>query len=288
MIGVLNTRPKASDNAPSAHDAHSDDVTRTVAPSTLTAALTEAGFDAMEVPLVELVLLHDALDLMAKLSDRHYDGILLSSPNLLPLLKAAGRDIPPLWCTKPWYLIGPRARLEVEALGVRVAFVPREEASLEGFLREVPTQNNLRLIHPCSTKTRLEPTLFTHKGIDVHNMAVYEPRCPAGAAARVEAAWPRLHPQGAVLFASGSAVHHFFEAVPKLARTLADADGPVPISIGASTTRALRMYGLDRESSRIREAPTADTAGFITVLEDLFPRMVDGSRGSGENKQLPR
>jgi uroporphyrinogen-III synthase len=270
MIAVLNTRPKVL-GAPQAPPDSSAPTSSSAAPSPLSAALAAAGFTPLDVPLVELVLLQDALDLLGKLSETHYDGILLSSPNLLPLLKAASREIPAAWSKKPWYLIGPRSQSEVEALGINVAFVPAHEPSLDGFLHEIPTQNGLRLIHPCSTKTRLEPALFAGKGIKVHNMAVYDPRCPAGAAAALEAAWPRLKPQGAVLFASGSAVHHLFEAAPKLGRTLSDPDGPVPISIGASTTRALRMYGLDRTQPRIQEAPTADTAGFLAALHKLFP-----------------
>jgi uroporphyrinogen-III synthase len=259
MIGVLNTRPKPPD-AP--------DSSRTSVRS-LSDALAAAGFTPIDVPLVELVLLHDALDLLARLSDTHYDGILLSSPNLLPLLKAAGRSLPPAWLSKPWYLVGPRARPEAEGLGITVAFTPREDASLEGFLREIPQQQNLRLIHPCSTKTRVEPALFTSRGIDVHNMAVYEPRCPRGAADALETAWPRLRPRGAVLLASGSAVHHLFDAAPRLARTLSEPDGPVPVSIGASTTRALRMYGVERSV----QTPTSDTAGFLATLHQLFPEI---------------
>lgn len=251
MIAVLNTRPQGHDPSETA----------------LNAALRAAGFDPIAVPLVELVPLPEALALLGRISKEHYDGILLTSPNLLPLLKASGREVPKAWLDKPWYLIGERARADVEALGARVVFVPRGEASLEGFLEEIPPQNNLRLIHPCSTKTRLEPALFLGKGIDMHNMAIYEPHCPAGAAEALEHAWPRLSPRGAVLFASGSAVHHLFETAPALARTLTLEDGPVPISIGASTTRALRMYHVTRS----HQAPTADTAGFLAALRAAFP-----------------
>lgn len=258
MTVVLNTRPRGPDAA---------DATGETGARALSAALRAAGFEPLDVPLVELTLISGVLDLLGRLSDRHYDGILLSSPNLLPLLKASGHALPEAWRAKPWYLIGPRARAEVEALGARVAFVP-DTPSLDGFLREFPAPETgrLRLIHPCSTKTRLEPGLFAARGLDVHNMAVYEPRCPKGAAAALEAAWPRLR-GGAALFASGTAVHHLFAAAPRLARTLATPDGPTPVSIGASTTRALRMYGIDSP----REAPTADTAGFLAALRDLFP-----------------
>ena len=307
MISVLNTRPKVPAATPSGthsmkfpaatpsgtHNMEFPAATPSgaspagvPAESTLNAALRAAGFNPIVVPLVELVLLQNALSLLEKVSESHYDGILLTSPNLLPLLRAAGREVPAAWRTKPWYLVGERARADVEALGARVVFVPRGEASLEGFLDEIPRQSNLRLIHPCSTKTRLEPSLFTGKGIDMHNMALYEPRCPAGAAEALEAAWPALQPDieqpgvetrtpdntipvsGAVLLASGSAVHHLFAVAPRLARTLSHDDGPVPVSIGASTSRALRMYGIER----FHQAPTADNAGFIAALQAIYKR----------------
>ncbi len=269
MIAVLNTRPLTETSSASL-----DSPDRTAGDSTeLNTALRAAGFEPIEVPLVELVLLTDALDLIEKLSSHHYDGILLSSPNLIPLMRHSGRAFPAAWLEKPWYLISSRAKADVESLGpppVTIAFVPHEP-SLDGFLREVPLQSKLRLIHPCSTKTRLEPALFQSKGIDVHNMAVYEPRCPENAPTLLEQAWPRLipqsAPQGAVLLASGSAVHHLFAAAPLLARTLSQPDGPVPVSIGSSTSRALRMYGVES----FVQAPTADTAGFLAALHTVFP-----------------
>src|SRR5690554_3084882 len=123
MIPVLNTRPK---------------IPTQTGGDALSAALAADGFAPLDVPLVELVLQQDALNLLERLSDRHYDGILLSSPNLLPLLKSRGRAVPAAWRTKPWYLIGERARADVEALGARSAFVPHSEASLEGFLQDIP------------------------------------------------------------------------------------------------------------------------------------------------------
>jgi uroporphyrinogen-III synthase len=160
-----------------------------------------------------------------------------------------------------------------------VAFVP-EVSSLDGFLREFPARNpqeaGLRLLHPCSAKTRLEPALFSARGLDVHNMAVYEPRLPEGSAELLEAAWPDVK---AILFASGSAVHHLFTAAPRRGRELVFAhslgEGPLALAIGASTTRALRMYGVDR----FAQCPTADNAGFVEILRRQFPHV--GSREAG-------
>lgn len=254
MIGVLNTRPR--DQA-----------------AALSTAARAAGFEPLEVPLVELVLLEKSLTLLGKLSDRNYDGILLTSPNLLPLLKRRNARVPAAWIDKPWYLIGSRARTDVEELGAAVTFIPNA-ASLEGFLAEIPQHpsmhpgNGLRLLHPCSAKTRLDPAIFASAGIKVHNMAVYEPRCPAGTEAALQAAWPRAR---AVLLASGSAVHHLFLAAPALARTLSSDDGPLPVSIGASTSRALRMYGVER----FLQAPSADNAGLVEALRSTFLKGVD-------------
>lgn len=245
MTRVLNTRPREQAAA-------------------LSEALRAAGFDPVEVPLVELALFRDALAILRRLPDALYDGVLLSSPNLLPLLRAAGESVPEAWLQKPWYLIGSRSRPDVEALGVRVAYVP-EVASLDGFLREFPPHKGLRLLHPCSAKTRLEPSLFAARGVDVHNMAVYEPRLPEGSAARLEAAWPEAR---AVLFASGSAVHHLFASVPLRGRDLALGEGPFPVALGASTARALRMYGVER----FAQCATVDNAGFVEALQNIFPR----------------
>ena len=247
MTRVINTRPR--EQAPALRD-----------------ALRAAGYESVEVPLVELTLIDEALPILRKLSDALYDGVLLSSPNLLPLLRAAGESVPAAWLAKPWYLIGSRSRPDVEALGAKVAFVPAK-ASLNGFLHEFPvqgTQGGLRLLHPCSAKTRLEPSLFAARGINVHNMAVYEPRLPQGSAPLLEAAWADAR---AILFASGSAVHHFFAASPRRGRDLALGEGPFPVAIGESTARALRMYGVER----FAQCATADNAGFVEALRRALP-----------------
>jgi hypothetical protein len=62
-------------------------------------------------------------------------------------------------------------------------------------------------------------------------------------------------------------VHHLFAIAPKLGHTLAHGDGPVPVSIGASTSRALRIHGVER----FHQAATADNAGFIATLQSIFP-----------------
>jgi uroporphyrinogen-III synthase len=244
VIEVLNTRPQEQAAA-------------------LSALLRQAGYKSIEVPLVELVLLDEGLRELAGSATRASDGILLSSPNLLPLL-ASGADAKTRksLAAKPWYLISGRARSQVEAFGAEVAFAPKQ-ASLEGFLRELPKQKGLRLIHLCSSKTRVDPAVFAEYGILVTNITVYAPHCPLEAAQGLEAAWPRVK---AVLFASGSAVNNLFSAAPSLGKTLGAKGKPQPFSIGPSASEALQTWGVRTFPS----APTADNAGFIAALSTFF------------------
>jgi uroporphyrinogen-III synthase len=240
--GILNTRPREQ-------------------AAELNQQLREAGFKSYHVPLVELVFLPEGLAELSKLSQEDYDGVLLSSPNLMLLLKKNHSNVLQALTLKPWYLISSRARPQVEALGVKVAFVPRK-ASLEGFLEELspllpPT--GLRLLHLCSSATRLDPKPFSERGIVIRNLALYAPRCPKDAGPALEAVWPQIL---AVLFASGSAVHNLFSAAPKLATTLGTPGGPLPISIGPSASAALKMAGVQN----FVQADTADNAGLIAAL----------------------
>lgn len=251
MARVLNTRPRGQGAG-------------------LSAALRAAGHEPLELPLIELALLPDARDVFARpqVARPDTDGILLTSPNLLPLLEAAGIAVPGAWRNLPWYLVGPRARADVEALGARVAFVP-ELRSLEGLLDEWPRHarnagiGTLRLLHPCSTGTQLDPETFAKIGLQVANLPLYAPRCPDGTAEALAGLWPRAE---AVLFASGSAVDHLAAVSPGRFRAMG-AGGPLPVAIGASTTRALRAHGVEPAA----EAPTADNDGFIAALATLFP-----------------
>jgi uroporphyrinogen-III synthase len=118
--GILNTRPREQ-------------------AAELNQRLREAGYKSYNVPLVELVFLAEGLAELSRLSQEEYDGVLLSSPNLTLLLKKMNSPLVQALALKPWYLISNRARPQVEALGVKVAFVPRK-ASLEGFLEELPAK----------------------------------------------------------------------------------------------------------------------------------------------------
>ncbi|HAP00170.1 MAG TPA: hypothetical protein DCQ83_09025 [Fibrobacteres bacterium] len=239
MIAVLNTRPR--EQAPE-----------------LSRMLREAGYHSVEVPLVELALLDEGMAELSKLSIDDYDGILFSSPNLLSLLQEKHSGLIDSLISKPWYLISGKIRKDAEQAGAKVAFVPHE-TSLEGFLREFPRLKNLRLLHPCSRATRLDPKLFAAGGITIRNVAVYAPNCPEDAASRLQAVWSEIR---TVLFASGSAVRNLFAAAPELARSLNFAEGPASISIGPSATEALRSHGV----AHFIQAPTADNAGLIAAL----------------------
>ena len=245
MIGVLNTRP------------------RELAPE-LSAQLREAGYEPYEAPLVELILDRAGLAELRACAGQPdaYSGILISSPNLLSALAAEGETIPEVFLRKPWYLISARIRAQVEALGARVAFVA-QEASIEGFKREIATHNGARLLHLCSSNTRMSPDTLQSRGFEVENLTLYTPACPPGCAERVQAAWSKVR---AVVFASGTAVHNLFSAAPEQAATLGMPRGPVAIPIGLSATDALKENGV----RTYRQAPTADNAGFIAALNQEF------------------
>lgn len=243
MIGVLNTRPPE------------------LAPE-LSARLREAGFAPREAPLVALSLDPEGLARLRALDLSPFTGVLMSSPNLLSALAAEGEALPPALLQKPWYLISARSRHQVEALGARVAFIP-QEASAAGFTREI-VPHRARLLHLCSSKTRLRPETLEPKGITVENLPLYTPGLPPAAGERVRAAWPDVE---AVLFASGTAVHNLYACAPSEASTLGTASGPLAVAIGFSAVEALKEHGV---STRVRQAPTADNAGFVAALKKEF------------------
>jgi uroporphyrinogen-III synthase len=247
MTGVLNTRP--SELAPE-----------------LSARLREAGFEPHEAPLVALSLDREGLSKLRALDAggglEPFTGVLMSSPNLLSALRAEGEELPKALLRKPWYLISARIRDQVEALGARVAFIP-QEASAGGFAREI-APHRARLLHLCSSKTRLRPEPLAAKGIEVENLPLYTPGLAPGAAQAVRAAWPRIE---AVVFASGTAVHNLFACAPFEAATLGTASGPLAVAIGFSAVEALKSHGV---SSRVRQAPTADNAGLVAALKKEF------------------
>lgn len=249
MIGVLNTRP------------------REIAPQ-LSALLRAAGYEPFEASLVELELHAKGLEALRERAAQveagaaNYTGLLISSPNLLSALEAAGEELPAAFLRKPWYLISARVRAQVEALGARIAFIP-QEASLDGFLREIATHNGARLLHLCSSKTRMKPDSLKARGFTVENLTLYTPGCPKDCAEKVAAAWDKVR---AVVFGSGTAVHNLFSAQPALAAKLGTYSGPLPISIGLSATEALKSHAIHH----FRQAPTADNAGFIAALNQEF------------------
>jgi uroporphyrinogen-III synthase len=245
MIGVLNTRPPE------------------LAPE-FSAQLRAAGYEPYEAPLVDLTLDRAGLAELRACAGQPdaYSGILISSPNLLSALAAEGETIPEVFLRKPWYLISARIRAQVEALGARVAFIA-QEASIEGFKREIATHNGARLLHLCSSNTRMQPDALKAKGFEIENLTLYTPAYPADSTGPIRDAWEKVR---AVTFASGTAVHNLFSNLPDQAATLGKPRGPVAISIGLSATEALKENGV----RAYRQAPTADNAGFIAALNQEF------------------
>lgn len=253
MVKVINTRP--ADRA-----------------AGLSRLLRQAGFEPVEIPFVDVRADEEGVAKVAALQPGGFTGVFLSSPNGLRHLQE-GLLISQFerWIAKPFYLVGPAARPLVEAAGGQVAFVP-EEASLEGFLKEYKPAPGpglplaQRWLHPCSVSTRLDPAEFRKKGLHVVNMPVYRPACPADLAARMAKEGAGA---AAILFCSGSAVENFFQAAPALAQALTRPQGPggprgpLAVSIGPSTTKALEERGVENA----KQALHADDASLVDVLK---------------------
>jgi uroporphyrinogen-III synthase len=248
---VLNTRP-AGQNAE------------------LSASLRKAGFTPVEIPLVSITAEEGGMARLRKVPPSGFTGVFLSSPNGLRQMQA-GLDPAALsrWTAKPFFLVGSKARGLVESLGGKVAFVP-EASSLRGFLEEfrVPPgpaglPMSQRWLHPCSASTRVDPSSFRARGIEIENIPVYKPAFPEEAPARLREAGDL----SAVLFCSASAVTHFFQAAQEdMTKALGAAKGLLAVSIGPSTSEALRAKGIEA----VHEAPHADNEGLLDALRRAY------------------
>jgi uroporphyrinogen-III synthase len=258
---VLNTRPEGQN-------------------AELSAALRKNGFDPVEVPLVAITVEEEGIARLRKLPPTGFTGIFLSSPNGLRQMEA-GLDPAALarWTSKPFFLVGPKARTLVENLGGKVAFVP-SESSLKGFLAEfkVPPgpaglPMSQRWLHPCSASTRVDPSSFRARGVEIENLPVYLPAFPKNASARLREA----EGISAALFCSASAVEHFFKAASEDSiKALGAPKGVLAVSIGPSTTEALHAKGVEN----VQEAPHADNNGLLDALRRAY--------GGAETKVLKK
>ena len=261
MAVVINTRPEDQN-------------------AELTTLLRAAGFEPVEVPMVDIVPDEEGLARLRRLQPSGFTGIFLSSPNGLRHMESGLLPAElEKWLAKPFYLVGPKSAGLVEKLGGQVAFHPKE-ASLDGFLKEFSSARAMhaggtgnlvatglvvkqRWLHPCSASTRLEPADFRTKNIDVENVPVYRPGMNPDAAKRLAEVGPKIE---AVVFCSGSAVEHFFAAAPELAASLGRPDGPFAVSIGPSTSQALSEKGVER----CRQALHADNSSMVDALKAAF------------------
>ncbi len=262
MALVLNTRPEDQN-------------------AELTALLRAAGFDPLEIPLVDVVPEPEGLARIRRLQPSGFTGIFLSSPNGLRQL-AAGLLLNELdtWMAKPFYLVGAKSVPMILEMGGKIAFYP-QQASLEGFLQEfspaaamnAESAGNLtvtglkmaqRWLHPCSVSTRLDPAAFRQKQVEVENVPVYRPGLNPQAAARLAADAMAID---AAVFCSGSAVEHFYQAAPpELAARLGKKDGILAVSIGPSTSKVLAEKGVDY----CRESTHADNSSLVDSLKQAF------------------
>ncbi len=270
MTRVLNTRPIGQNKE-------------------LSQKLVQAGFVPVEIPLVEICPLEDGLRKILKLQASGYTGIFLSSPNGLRQMQAGLDEDFEAWVQKPFYLVGGKSRHLVEGLGGKVAFFP-QDASVAGFLKEYPREAALnggakgmvfaqRWLHPCSALTKLDPENFKKCGVVIDNIPVYKPELPASAGERLIEECPTA---AAVLFCSGSAVDNFFAAASDQAFHLGKPGKLPAISIGPSSSEALRKHGVET----VHEAVTADSQGLVDALRNL---LIDTeTKTLKKNKEVPQ
>ncbi len=261
MALVINTRP-ADQNAE------------------LSDLLRKAGFEPLEIPMVDIVPDEEGLARMRKLPPGNFTGVFLSSPNGLRHLESGllATELE-AWLEKPFYLVGGKSASLVKDLGGKVAFFPKE-ASLDAFLKEytpAAAANSKasegllgtgliiaqRWLHPCSVSTRLDPAAFKQKNIGVENVPVYRPGLALDAGKRL---MEEGRDADAVVFCSGSAVEHFFQAAPELAARVGKPSGPFAVSIGPSTSKVLAEKGVER----CREAVHADNPSLIDAVKAAF------------------
>lgn len=121
-------------------------------------------------------------------------------------------------------------------------------------------QGVARWLHPCSSKTKVEPEKFASIGVDIENVGVYTPRLPEDS----RQALLDFENPDAVLFCSGSSVENAFEAAPE---KMAQWAKLLPAAaLGTSTSQALIAHGWQR----YEVAPQANAQGLLQSLQKFF------------------
>ena len=254
MPKVLNTRPQGQNQE-------------------LSALLSEAGFEPVEIPLVEIIPLESGLQKLKLLQPSGYTGIFLSSPNGLRQMQNELGQKFETWMQKPFFLVGGKSKTLIEKLGGKVEFFPRE-ASVSGFLKEFAFESvtqikpngmvySQRWLHPCSEATKLNPSDFKQRGIELDNIPVYRPEAPSGLQEKLVAEFPDCE---ALIFCSTSAVQHFFTAIPKLTDEIKSKQNKLILSIGPSTTQALNDCGI----KNVHVATEANNIGLVEALKAVY------------------
>ena len=173
----------------------------------LTAALTAAGIDVVECPLIEIEPLSDA-----PVDCSGYDWLVVTSPNGADEIARRGRNLPAVAA------VGPGTADALRGHGIEPAFVP-SESTQEGLLRELPRPAG-RVLFAAAEGARRGPV--EELGADfvpLYRTRLLRPELPEG---------------DVVVLASGSA-----------ARAYAALGGAAPaVSIGPETSRVARAAGL--------------------------------------------
>ncbi|HEX4954201.1 MAG TPA: uroporphyrinogen-III synthase [Thermoanaerobaculia bacterium] len=237
----------------------------------LAAALTEAGAEVAELPLLEVVPPADPQPLATALADLgHFHWLILTSANAA---RAVGAGLPH----------EPPRHLKVAVIGAATAKAtepwlgrPVDVAASTGMaerMAEELARDHLRtgqaVLFPHAADARgTLPAILRRHQIRVEAVVAYAKRLPADAPARAADLFCGS-PLGWVTFTSPSTVRHFVEV---LAGAWPDRSGELlAASIGPVTTAALRDAGIEPVAEAARPSAEALVAAIVEAVQRPAP-----------------
>lgn len=214
--------------------------------STLSAGLTSLGADVIEIPFIEIrkprsyKRLDDALKEISQ-----YAWLILTSVNGVEALADRMKTLrinPAAFHELKVAAIGPATRQQIEALGLKVAVVPKRymaESVVESLRGKV--EGKRVLLARAKIARDVIPRELRKMGAKVDVVEAYETVLPASSRRRLQAVIrdPKLQPD-VVCFTSSSTVRNFVQ----LLRGQVFPHHPKFASIGPVTSSTLRELGL--------------------------------------------
>ncbi|MEK7850428.1 MAG: uroporphyrinogen-III synthase, partial [Deltaproteobacteria bacterium] len=209
--------------------------------------LERQGACVVEFPTIEIVppASWDAIDGALERLEA-YDWALFTSVNgvkyFIERLKAKGKDVRDLKGIK-LCAIGPKTASEIEALGLRLDFVPKEFRA-EGIIEGLGDVKGMRILLPRAEVAReILPDELTRMGATVDVVTAYRTMRPEGKTAEIKDLF-REGKIDIVTFTSSSTVTNFLQMFEE--REGADLLHDVKVaSIGPITAETAKKHGIE-------------------------------------------